>query len=135
MSVQINREELSIGAVLGLGFFWAIGPWCVLLAVITGLLWALGGAGWLGTKLWRRVGVPVAISVAVSIPLWVELLLVIATFGILCIGYGSRDETDEGSPLGNFWLNLFLNEEYAKIASRATIIGAIWLIWGIAYVL
>jgi len=88
---MLSKEELTIGAILGLGFFWAIGWWCLLLAIITSILWAMGGAGIWGTKAWRRVLIPIVIFIAIG---HYNLACVIAgfsTWGLLSVGYGSRD--------------------------------------------
>jgi len=139
---MLNREELAIGAVLGLGFFWAIGWWCVPLALVTSLLWALGGLGWLGTKAWRRFGVPTAIWMMLNLLKqwscvgWLYLLAFVMSVVLLSVGYGTRSlqPPDAGSPLGNFWQDhLGINDEdLSKWLSRSTIILAVWLIWYLA---
>lgn len=129
---KLNPEELGVGAVLGLGFFWVIGLWAIPLAIVTSLLWAIGGAGWLGTKAWRRFGVPLAILIAnnsLSLSLRCAVLAGI-TYYFCQMGYGSRDVNDPvGSPLGNWWLDRLGDRDRAKWASRASILMAVWVVW------
>ena len=134
-----NWEEFAIGFILGLGFFWAIG-WCaVLLGLITGVAYRAGGAGWLGTKGWRRLGVPLAIALSLQrIGWWIGGAFVLSVI-LLSLGYGTRSTQppDEGSPLGNWWMDTLeqigVSAKVAKWASRATIIGAIWIVWVISW--
>jgi hypothetical protein len=130
---QMNKEEFSIGAVLGLGFFGLIGWWAVLLALITGVLYERGGTGWLGTKLWRRAGVPISIGVSFIHHYQLVMVLIGCVFSVvlLSVGYGQRDSTDAGSPFGNWWLDR-LGIFWGKWASRATIVCSIW---GVFYVM
>jgi hypothetical protein len=132
--MKLNKEELVIGFILGLGFFWAIGWWCVPLALVTSLLWALGGYGLWGTKAWRRFGIPLVLM-AIIRPFGIPTIVAsVFTAVLLSIGYGSRSTQpfDPGSPLGNFWLDRVNDEDLSKWLSRATIILAVWLIWYIA---
>jgi len=89
--IKDQMEEFLIGFVLGLGFFLAVGWWCVLLGLITGVAYCLGGMGFLQTKLWRRLGCPLAILIALNHYTWITGLAVLASFGLLSIGYGRRD--------------------------------------------
>ena len=137
--IRDNAEEAGIGFLLGLGFFWAMGWWCVLLGLITGVAYRLGGSGWLGTKAWRRIGIPVLLVLSMwSLSLLIRIPLGLVTFGLLTIGYGTitydnqGKVTDEGSPYGNFWLDL-VGEKWGKVLSRAVIMGGIWTVWLIAY--
>ncbi len=130
----MNRSELIVGAVLGFGFFWAIGWWCLPLAFITSVLWAMGGAGIWGTKAWRRFGVPTAILLSHGLKTitFISGVAFVLSVVALSMGYGQRDQSDAGSPLGNFWLDR-LGEKWGMIASRATIIIGIWVVWFTAY--
>ena len=126
---DMNKEEFSIGAVLGLGFFGLIGWWALLLAPITGLLYERGGSGWLGTKAWRRWGVPSVVVIATMKYHIVALILCfVGSVIILSIGYGQRGSSDSGSPFGNWWLDR-LGIFWGKWASRATIVCSIWGVW------
>ena len=125
----MNKEELGIGFVLGLGFNFLIGLWAIPLAVITGFLYERGGSGWLGTKAWRRFGVPVAIYLSNGISPHIHTIIsAVLSVIVLSLGYGQRDSSDPGSPLGNFWLDR-LGVFWGKWASRATIVCGIWAVW------
>lgn len=141
--VEENVEEFTWGVVLGLGFI-LVSYW---LPLLCGLLWRLGGSGWLGTKAWRRFGVPLAIASFTFTSLTLASLLGASAIsvGILCIGYGTRSTQpfDPGSPLGNWWLDFVraelpnepaeLTEFLSKLGSRSTIIVSIWAVWATAY--
>lgn len=102
------------------------------LALVTSLLWSLGGYGLWGTKGWRRFGIPLVLM-AIIHPFGIATIVAsVFTAVLLSIGYGSRDETDAGSPMGNWWLDRVNDEDLSKWLSRATIILAVWLIWYIA---
>ena len=130
--IKDNWEEAVIGFVLGAGFFWAIGYYSLLLGLWTGVLWRLGGMGYLGTKAWRGWGVPIMITVSMwqRFTPW-TLLPIALTVLLLSIGYGQRDVNDQvGSPLGNFWLSV-AGEHAGKWLARATIIIGVWSVWAI----
>jgi hypothetical protein len=99
-----------------------IGLWVVPLAIATSFLWALtGSASKYNYKLWRRLLVPALACLAVYLVthnwhIWLSLPL---AFGILSIGYGIPDSTDEGSALGKFWYKV--SEQYANILTRSSI--------------
>jgi len=118
---------------------------------VTAFLWAFGGAD--GTsKAWRRFGVPFTIAyAAVGIYAynatqalsWHFILLVIPfLWGMLTIGYGRGDSSDEGSPLGRFWFWVLKNPgenrfnmseataEVVDIATRFTV----GVLYGIALI-
>lgn len=134
--IKDSWEETFIGFILGLGFFLAIGWWAILLGIATGILWKLGGLGFLQTKLWRRLGCPLAILIALNHYTWATGLAVLASWGILSLGYGSRSTQpyDHGTWLGNFWQNL-LGERWGKCAARLTILISIWITWGATWIL
>jgi hypothetical protein len=46
---------------------------------------------------------------------------------ILSLGYGLKDDSDPGSPLGNFWLKRFPDENIATIFARGTIVLGIFI--------
>ena len=92
------------------GFFLAqitmfyIGLWSLLIGLICGILWVLGGMGWLGYNTWRRLGIPLVICplIAISRHTWIPLISFPLMFGTFCLGYGipSTQPPDEGSWLG-----------------------------------
>ena len=136
--IKENWEEFTIGFILGLGFFLVIGCSAVLLGLVTGVLWRLGGMGLWGTKAWRRIGISVLLVGAVwSLPLLMRMGSSLVTLGLLKIGYGQRDVNDPiGSPLGNWWLDTLnqigVGAKAAKWCARATIVIGVWVIWFIA---
>ena len=91
-----------------------------------GLLGAWGGAE--GTnKLWRRLGIPLLITIIAFIILksWIVLSIMSLSI-ILSIGYGIPGNYDDGSPLGRFFYELFsINWKYqhirADVFTRGTI--------------
>lgn len=124
--MKLNKEELTIGAVFGLSFCLKVGFWGLLIAPLTALLWALGGA-YGSNKAFRRVGCAVLPSVAVAVlkASWWPLLAIPLAFGAFTIGYGMPDKSDAGSALGRFWMNLLHpidpQGKWANIATRATV--------------
>lgn len=79
------------------------GVWSLAVGVVSGILWVGGGQGWLKTKAWRRIGVPMAVCLPFALS--EHLLDFVISFplqcGVQCIGYGVPDINDsEGSWLG-----------------------------------
>ena len=81
------------------------------------------------SKLWRRLGIPLLITLIALIVIkrW-EVLSIMSLMAVLSIGYGlpCSYSGDEGSPLGRFWYNFFhMNSTYqyirANIFTRGTI--------------
>lgn len=94
-----------------------------LVGVIGGLLGAYGGACQT-SKNWRRLGIPILLTVISLCFVFHWLILSILTMiAVLCIGYGIPDiYGDEGSPLGRFYFRLFNDSElYANIFTRGTV--------------
>ena len=89
---------------------------------IGGLLGAFGGADQT-SKAWRRICIPSLITLYALYMLhnwW--LITIMSMCGVLSIGYGIPDSTDEGSSLGKFWYNLFNgNHLLTDIFTRGTI--------------
>lgn len=102
--MKLNKEELLIGFILGITFWFKIGWLAVPLACLTSFLWAYSGAG--ANKLFRRLGVPLACagSVAVVHHALLPLISIPLAFGVLSLGYGIPDSTDKGSWLGQLCL-------------------------------
>lgn len=115
----LNKAELIVGAVYGLALSLLIGPAALLLAPVTAVLWATGGAGY--GKAWRRIGVPLTTAVFLHTPAYLAAYAVV--FGLLTIGYGIPDVNDPvGSTLGRFFHKLFKGRApYVDWATRGTI--------------
>lgn len=128
----MNKEEAIIGAIIGLGFIPLLGLSAIPLAFTTAFLYERGGSGWLGTKAWRRYGVPTAILLFVG---WQSVLVSVITFVlnviILSIGYGTKSvqPPDEGSLFGNWCVRVAGSETGGKWLARGIIVGGIWAIW------
>jgi len=93
-----------------------------LFGIIGGLLGAWGGAEQTD-KNWRRVGLPILITLIALIVIkhWL-VLSILSLIAVLCLGYGIPDSTDNGSPLGRFYYFLFNeNELLTNLFTRGTI--------------
>jgi len=79
------------------------------IGLIGGILGAFGGAD-NTSKLWRRLGLPILISVLAFIVIkqW-YVLSIMSLYAVLTIGYGlpCSYSGDEGSPLGKFFYNFW----------------------------
>lgn len=119
--MKLIKAELTVGAIVGLVFAVKVGWWALPLAVVTSLLWAVGGAEG-GKKIVRRLGVPLAITSACALfaHSWWPFVSVPLAFGVLSIGYGIvTPGVDEGSWLGRLcwkWANK--NEKLAELYCR-----------------
>lgn len=88
---------------------------------IGGLLGAYGGAKDTN-KLWRRLGIPIFITVIALIMLKHCLVLsIMSLFPVLTIGYGIPDINDSGSPLGRFWYKFFIRHTTVDAFTRGTV--------------
>ncbi len=100
-------EDLLAGFIIGLSTWFVIGPWSILIACSTALLWMAGGRGYLSTNLWRRVGVSFIISTtfAVAKHSFIPIISFPLMWGSMAIGYGvpSTQPPDEGSWLGRIF--------------------------------
>ena len=79
----------------------------LLIGSIGGLLAAFGGAE-NTTKGWRRLGIPLLITLSALYILrnwW--LVSIMSMAGVLSMGYGMPDILDGGSTLGSFWGRVF----------------------------
>jgi hypothetical protein len=96
-------EDFLIGFIFAQVSYLVIGLWSVPIGVISGILWTLGGRGYMGTKAWRRYGVPLAICLPFAFTGHCigALISLVAQYGVHCVGYGEIDVNDtEGSWLG-----------------------------------
>lgn len=105
----LNRNEVLVGAVFGWAMIFFIGFWALPLGLVTGLLWAIGGAGY--GKGWRRFGVPAVAALfwmLSGLPILHSAATIPGAIAILSIGYGipSTQPPDEGSALGRFWYRI-----------------------------
>lgn len=101
------------------------------LGFVGGILGALGGTN-NSSKLFRRLGIPILITIIASLVLnnWL-VLSIMSLYVMLTIGYGIPDGFiggDTGSPLGRFWYNLFsFNWEYQNILANVFTRGTVAL--------
>ena len=131
----LNVEELVIGAFIGLLFSPWLHLWVIPVSIATSLLWALGGAGFLGTKAWRRIGIPMLLSLILLFHYnWLYLVIsFLIGFGILTIGYGTptiapgRHDNDEGSPLGRFAVKLTGSDFWGGWLAKGILVGFLFL--------
>jgi len=96
-----------------------------IIAFLCGILGAYGGAD--GTiKNWRRIVIPVIITIVAYLTLHNSLVLILLGIYIaFAMGYGIPDgppPLDQGSIVGRFWYNLFNhNHLLADIFTRGTV--------------
>lgn len=96
-----NPEEVLTGAVVGISFMGLIGWWALPLALITAILWRMGGSDeW--DKNWRRLGVPTVVVAILSwaTQSWIPLLSWLPFWGSLTLGYGIPDEGEHRNTIG-----------------------------------
>ena len=146
--MELNREELAIGAVFGASFTWFIHPGQFATVPLCALLWALSGAG--APKVLRRLMAPLLIAAIAANRLesWIPLLAVLPAFGVLSLGYGIPtiiktaasgggitsvlQTVDEGSRLGRFVYNYLAGQDEVKANIITRFIY--FLLLGIAFV-
>lgn len=140
--VKDHKTELVLGAAHGLVTALFIGWWALLVAPVTAFLFAYGGSSKSGSSAYRRVGVPVATSLAYLVAAyngWAAVLLGLG-FGVLSIGYGlpSTQPYDEGSAIGAWVFKKFKltphnhrDEMFANVIIR----GGLFLVYALPYVL
>ena len=111
MLFGLNLNELLIGSIVGGLSAILVGWWALLVSPITAFLWALSGMNG-KDKIWRRLGVPLVVSLSVSIVRHslIPIVSIPLAFGVLSIGYGIPDETDSGSFLGQFFTDVLKNK-------------------------
>jgi hypothetical protein len=111
-------EDFAIGFFFGGISAMVIGWWGVIPAALSGVLWMLGGIGYMETKAWRRLGC--AFVVCLPFSLTGHALCAVISFGLQCawqtVGYGEPDVNDpNGSWLGRLcgkytrevWLGIY----------------------------
>ena len=109
--MKLNREEILTGIAYSIVWLPFQGVCGFVSAILSGFLWAYGGAA--GTsKNWRRIGCPLVICLPI-LPVGLIILLTGLLLHLtLRIGYGTptflSDGTciDSGSQLGRIWWHL-----------------------------
>ena len=99
-------EDFIQGFFLGQLTAFVIGPFSLLVGVVTGVLWILGGMGYLSTNLWRRAGISVIMATifAIAKHSWVPMLAFPTMWLAMAQGYGTVDVNDsKGSWLGRIF--------------------------------
>ena len=96
--------DMLYGFLYGLVSCVVLGWLGVLVAIVTSLLWCMGGIGVLGYNLWRRIGCPLMLagSFALADHSLIPVVSGLMQYGAFCIGYGrpSTQPYDKGSWLG-----------------------------------
>jgi hypothetical protein len=97
--------EMVKGFCVGIVACFAWGAWGISVAVVCAILWRLGGIGFMDTNSWRRVGVPIALSLTFFLEShhWWNFLAIPTMALAMSIGYGIPDDDpygDKGSWLG-----------------------------------
>lgn len=124
---KLSHVELAVGFLIQLPFYYIIGNWVFALALISSVLWALGGAEG-SNKAWRRFGV----SISTALFLWFfytqSLLIVLClpfSILILSMGYGKE------SRLFKFFIERTQNHRFSDYATRMTTYLAYWFTYGV----
>lgn len=135
MKITLNKEEIAIGASIGITYILMLGAWCLVSVPLCALFWAMGGSRdaprflFLSSRHWRRIGVPVVLSTVAYIATgnWLVLASILLLFGVCTLGYGIPTITagvvvDKGSWLGRFFYYGIAegNEAVATAYTRAT---------------
>ena len=83
-------EDFIFGFIVGQVTMFVIGPWSLLIGVLSGVCWVGGGQGWLGTKAWRRLGCPLLVCLPFALSGHLVGALISFPLQILSqsIGYG-----------------------------------------------
>ena len=85
-----NWEEIFIGATLQFPLYFIIGWWVLPIMIACGLLWRLGGVEG-GSKLFRRIGVPLLVTLATFLTLHHWLIFLAVPFMVwLAPSYGEK---------------------------------------------
>lgn len=103
---QADYEDLAIGWAVTQVTMFVIGIWSIPLGLLGAFLWWAGGRGILGTKAWRRVGIPLTICIpfATNNHLIGASISLVLQLGWQTVGYGTQDINDsEGSWLGRIF--------------------------------
>jgi hypothetical protein len=141
-----NYEESAIGLWVGLVFAPML-SWTILF--VPGscmILWRMGGSDHF-SKLWRRIGVPCVLGLAMMIGLrsWIPALAILPAWLMIANGYGIPSfngpfgsQDCGGSPIGKFvWYVIFRQKKakneavvpYVNLVVRTIYAGGIALAW------
>ena len=118
--MKLNKEEIYTGIAHSLPWIYFQGWWGILSAILSGSLWAIGGADDT-SKNWRRIGCPLVICLPILLKTWWAIPIGLLLHLTLRLGYGIPDLTDDGSMLGRFWYGIVPNEGMATVGVRTTI--------------
>lgn len=124
-------EDFVIGFIVGQVTAFFVGWWCLVVGIVTGLLYVAAGRGWGGTKLWRIVGVPSVIGNIVYLynhSYWVFISYILQII-VSTEGWSLPDANQtKASPIGKFWWGkLQPNRTLAEVATRITWVGVVYL--------
>lgn len=133
---KLNLVEIAVGFFIQLPFYYLLGNWVFLLAGISGLCWAYGGAE-NGVKAVRRLGVPLLSCMAINAfnpHLWTVWLAFPFAWFTCSMGYG------EESLMFNFFYHGIdhIGDDFKskmKVAdyyTRMMIYFFYWLFFGVA---
>ena len=126
---KLNPVEFFVGFFIELPFYYLVGVFILLVGVLSGLLWALGGAEG-GNKLFRRIGVPLLTSL-VLFCFGFGYFMILSGIGAslaLWLGYG------EESWLFKFYMKKTANHAKADFLTRMTTYFIFWLSYGLGLV-
>lgn len=133
MMLNLNIEELIIGAIFGGVSFPIIKWWALLTVPLCSFLWAWTGAG--HGAIWRKGGCPIVAIGSVYIvrhhwSAWIGLIPMII---VMAQGYGipTTQPPDPGSALGRWAFKLARRKEWlAEIITR----GIIYLMLAVCFI-
>lgn len=105
---ELDQKDFVAGVIYGLFSVFGAGFFGFVVAMVTGFLWAMGGAGVWGTNFWRRYLCPLVMGAVFSIAGFnPHFCAVSAALQIVAmhIGYSmpSMQPPDRGSFLGRFY--------------------------------
>ncbi len=126
---DISVEEIFIGAMLQFPLYFIVGWWVIPIQFVCGILWAIGGAEG-GTKLARRIGVPLVVCTSTFVVLHQWTIFLAIPFMIwFAPSYGAS------TPLFKFWNKLTGNHKKADLLTRGSNYIFYWLTFVIALLL
>ena len=114
----LNIEEIAVGIFVELPFYFLIGLLVIPLAIICGLLWALGGAG---CPPIRRFGVP-TVTCLFLMYFWTWKIWFAYPFAVLAVsmGYGEKSW---------LWVAIYAFTQDHKLSDFITRLTTYFLYW------